>query len=353
MSKLIFENINKTYDNKHKAVIDANLTIDEGEFMVLVGPSGCGKSTMLRMVAGLEDISSGNLYYGDQKWNELEPKKRNVGMVFQNYALYPHLTVGENLAFPLSVNKVKKNIIQQKVNDIAILIGLSDYLDRKPKQLSGGQRQRVALGRAIIRKPNLFLFDEPLSNLDAKLRVQMRNEIRHLHKKFNVSSIYVTHDQVEAMTMGTRLAVMNEGKIMQVDSPDIIYNEPANLFVAGFIGSPEMNFFKGVIDSGIFKEQKSNIEFRSIIDIDGNFTAGIRPEEFSLTENSDSFIEVAIIGIENLGHESILYFYTADDLKKIRVIDKKDFKINDKIRLYYKPEKIKYFDEKGERIKPC
>jgi multiple sugar transport system ATP-binding protein len=352
MPKLVFENISKTYSNGQNAVRNANLVIDESEFMVLVGPSGCGKSTMLRMVAGLEDITSGNLSYGDTKWNDLEPKKRKVGMVFQNYALYPHLTVAENLAFPLSVNKVKKDIIKSKVNEIADLIGLKDYLSRKPKHLSGGQRQRVALGRAIIRKPNLFLFDEPLSNLDAKLRVQMRNEIRKLHDKFKVSSIYVTHDQVEAMTMGTRLAVMNEGKIMQVDTPDKIYNDPANLFVAGFIGSPEMNFFKGNIENGFFIEDQSGIKFKTNFKDQNNIIAGIRPEEFSLNPSKkDDFIEVEVNSIENLGHESIIYFYTANELKKIRTSEKLNFAQNDKIKIHYNPNNIKYFDEKGDRLR--
>lgn len=353
MPKLILENINKIYSNDFHAVKDVNLTVSDGEFMVLVGPSGCGKSTVLRMIAGLEDISSGNLIYDGKIWNDLEPKKRNIGMVFQNYALYPHLTVAENLAFPLSVAKVSKKEIMQKVNETANIIGLNELLDRKPKQLSGGQRQRVALGRAIIRKPNLFLFDEPLSNLDAKLRVQMRNEIQKLHKDFGVSSIYVTHDQVEAMTMGTRLAVMNGGEIMQVDTPEKIYSDPDNLFVAGFIGSPEMNFFKGNIEAGIFYESESAVKFPiNSIDLK-NVTIGIRPEAFSLT-NSDSKtdkINVQILSSEFLGHETIIYFKTAETLKRVRIFENLQDDNIKNLDLYYNRKDLLLFDSDGIRIR--
>ena len=352
MSILKFEKINKTYANGQEAVKNADLTIGSGEFMVLVGPSGCGKSTMLRMVAGLEDITSGSLTFADVLWNDLEPKKRNVGMVFQNYALYPHLTVAENLAFPLSVGKVKKDVIKSKVAEIAEMIGLTEYLDRKPKQLSGGQRQRVALGRAIIRKPNLFLFDEPLSNLDAKLRVHMRNEIKKLHEKFQVTSLYVTHDQVEAMTMGTKLAVMNKGEIMQADTPANIYSDPDNIFVAGFIGSPEMNFFKGNISGGKFRENGSNIEFVTTFPDQNNVTAGIRPEELYLeTGKNTSSFEIESVSSEYLGHETIINFFTANTLKRIRIFAEFENFDKIKIKVYYNPENIKYFDEKGNRIR--
>lgn len=351
MQKLIFENISKTYSNGFNAVDNVNLTVNEGEFMVLVGPSGCGKSTMLRMVAGLESISSGKLMFGKEIWNDLEPKKRNIGMVFQNYALYPHLTVAENLGFPLSVNKIKKSEIAAKVKEVATMIGLSELLDRKPKQLSGGQRQRVALGRAIIRKPNLFLFDEPLSNLDAKLRVHMRNEIQKLHLKFSVSSIYVTHDQVEAMTMGTRLAVMNNGKIMQVDTPERIYSDPENIFVAGFIGSPEMNFFKGNIENGYFFENGSTIKIKVNCTNMINVTIGIRPEDFYLNGKFEDSLDISISNTEYLGHESIIYFESAGNLKRIRVFEKIILGKNINQKIFYKPESIKIFDHEGMRIR--
>lgn len=353
MPKLILENIDKIYQNDFHAVKNVNLDISDGEFMVLVGPSGCGKSTVLRMIAGLEDISSGKLIYDGIIWNDLEPKKRNIGMVFQNYALYPHLTVAENLAFPLSVAKMPKKEIMQKVNETADIIGLNELLDRKPKQLSGGQRQRVALGRAIIRKPKLFLFDEPLSNLDAKLRVQMRNEIQKLHQKFSVASVYVTHDQVEAMTMGTRLAVMNAGEIMQVDTPERIYSDPDNLFVAGFIGSPEMNSFKGDIESNSLAESGSSLRFAISSANIKNATIGIRPESFAIkqTDAKPNKISVKVLSSEYLGHETIIYFKTAESLKRVRVFDKMTKKNNANLDLYYNSNDLLLFGADGKRIR--
>ena len=242
MSSLSLKNICKKYPNGFEAVKDFNLEIEDKEFIIFVGPSGCGKSTTLRMVAGLEDISSGELYIDGKLVNDVEPKDRDIAMVFQNYALYPHMTVYDNMAFGLKLRKVPKDEIDKKVREAAEILDLSALLDRKPKALSGGQRQRVAMGRAIVRKPKVFLMDEPLSNLDAKLRVQMRIEIAKLHQNLGTTIIYVTHDQTEAMTLGTRIVVMKAGIVQQVDTPQNLYEKPANLFVAGFMGSPQMNF---------------------------------------------------------------------------------------------------------------
>src|SRR5512138_1374475 len=247
MADIVLNNVHKVYGHV-VAVTDFNLAIKDREFVVLVGPSGCGKSTALRMIAGLEEISAGTLSIGDRTVNDLPPKERDVAMVFQNYALYPHMSVRENLEFGLKIRKTPKPDMDKLVNEAADILGITHLLDRKPKQLSGGQRQRVALGRAIVRKPAVFLFDEPLSNLDAKLRVQMRAEISKLQQRLRTTSVYVTHDQVEAMTMGHRIAVMNAGKIQQVGTPLEVYDKPANIFVAQFIGTPPMNFFPAAVD---------------------------------------------------------------------------------------------------------
>jgi len=245
MAVVELKNVSKVYDNKLKVVSDVNLTISDSEFVVLVGPSGCGKSTTLRMIAGLEEISEGEIYIDGKLINEVSPKDRDIAMVFQNYALYPHMTVYDNMAFGLKLRKYSKEEIKQRVSDAAKILDLEEYLERKPKALSGGQRQRVAVRRAIVRKPKVFLFDEPLSNLDAKLRVQMRTEISKLHHKLDATMIYVTHDQTEAMTMGDRIVVMKDGFVQQVDTPMHLYNNPQNKFVAGFIGSPAMDFIEG------------------------------------------------------------------------------------------------------------
>src|SRR5574344_1358236 len=242
MSNVILKNVKKTYDNSKTVINDVNLEIKDKEFVVLVGASGCGKSTLLRMIAGLEDITDGEIFIGDKKVNNVPPKDRDIAFVFQSYALYPHMTVKENIAFGLKMRKLSADKIEKKVKEAAEILDLTSYLDRKPKQLSGGQRQRVALGRAIVREPKVFLMDEPLSNLDAKLRVQMRSEIKKLHRKLGTTFIYVTHDQTEALTMGDRIVVLDKGVIQQIDNPDNIYNDPKNTFVAGFIGSPPMNF---------------------------------------------------------------------------------------------------------------
>ncbi|MBK7978879.1 MAG: sn-glycerol-3-phosphate ABC transporter ATP-binding protein UgpC [Ignavibacteriae bacterium] len=242
MANLSIKNLFKSYDQKNYAVNNVNIEIANGEFVVLVGPSGCGKSTILRMIAGLEDITKGEIFIDSRLVNNVSPKDRDIAMVFQNYALYPHMSVFENISFGLKLRKFSKEEINKRVNDASEILGLTDLLDRKPKQLSGGQRQRVALGRAIVRNPKVFLFDEPLSNLDAKLRVQMRTEISKLHKKLGTTMIYVTHDQTEAMTMGDKIVILNNGEVQQIDTPMNLYTKPKNKFVAGFIGSPAMNF---------------------------------------------------------------------------------------------------------------
>ena len=251
MANLSLKNINKIYDNGFHAVKDFNMEIEDKEFIIFVGPSGCGKSTTLRMIAGLEDISSGELEIDGKRMNEVEPKDRDIAMVFQNYALYPHMTIYDNMAFSLKIKKTPKDEIDRKVKEAAKILGIENLLKRKPKQLSGGQRQRVAMGRAIVRNPKVFLMDEPLSNLDAKLRVQMRIEISKLHQKLGTTMIYVTHDQTEAMTLGTRIVVMKDGVVQQIDTPQNLYDHPKNLFVAGFIGSPQIN----LIDVEVIKEE--------------------------------------------------------------------------------------------------
>lgn len=290
MSSVILKNIKKTYDNNKTIINNINLEIKDKEFVVLVGASGCGKSTLLRMIAGLENISSGEIYIDDKLVNNIQPKDRDIAFVFQSYALYPHMTVRENIAFGLKMRKIDKATIDKKVQEAAEILDLTEYLDRKPKQLSGGQRQRVALGRAIVRNPKVFLMDEPLSNLDAKLRVQMRSEIKKLHEKLQTTFIYVTHDQTEALTMGDRIVVLNNGDIQQVDTPDGIYNDPKNTFVAGFVGSPQMNFIEG-----------------KALGLDENILYGIRPEKMT-NPNGDIKLTVNIEISEMLGSEKIAYF---------------------------------------------
>ncbi len=324
MAEVILKNISKTYDGKTYAVSNVNFDIKDKEFVVLVGPSGCGKSTTLRMIAGLEDISDGELLIDDKKVNEVSPKDRDIAMVFQNYALYPHMTVYENMAFGLKMRKFPKKEIEERVNETAKILELEPYLKRKPKALSGGQRQRVALGRAIVRKPKVFLFDEPLSNLDAKMRVQMRTEISKLHKKLNTTMIYVTHDQTEAMTMGDKIVVMKDGIVNQIDTPLNLYNFPENKFVAGFIGSPSMNFIEGKIvnDNGLkFKSINGTINLdiperlkkEAGNNINKSAFAGIRPEDIHDTVNPDNRISsnkitVKLDVVEPMGNEIFLYF---------------------------------------------
>jgi multiple sugar transport system ATP-binding protein len=324
MAQVRLNHVFKKYPNGFNAVKDFHLDIKDKEFLVLVGPSGCGKSTTLRMIAGLEDISEGELYIGDRLVNDVPPKDRDIAMVFQSYALYPHMTVYENMAFGLKLRKFKKDEIEKRVREAAKILDIEHLLDRKPKQLSGGQRQRVALGRAIVREPQVFLMDEPLSNLDAKLRVQMRTEISKLHQRLETTIIYVTHDQTEAMTMGDRIVVMRDGVIQQVDTPTEIYNKPANMFVAGFIGSPSMNFVEGSLteESGdvYFTTKGAKVKIpagraqvlREQGYVGKEVVFGIRPEAVHdepvfLEASPDSAFEGKVEVAENMGAEMYLY----------------------------------------------
>lgn len=325
MAEVILKNVSKIYDDKTKAVDNVNIEIRDKEFVVLVGPSGCGKTTTLRMIAGLEEISEGEILIDGKIINNLPPKDRDIAMVFQNYALYPHMTVYENIAFGLKLRKLENDEIKKRVINAAKVLGLENHLERKPKALSGGQRQRVAVGRAIVRNPKVFLFDEPLSNLDAKLRVQMRTEISRLHKELGVTMIYVTHDQVEAMTMGDRIVVMKDGRVQQIDTPINLYNKPANKFVAGFIGSPSMNFIKGeILPSGnelFFESTGKNFRFNIPEKFYEAFKKksirkvwlGIRPEDIHLTDASETLsnqfgFQSEIQLVEPLGNQTLVYF---------------------------------------------
>ena len=343
MSGLLLKGINKVYPSGVQAVFDFCLDIRDKEFIVLVGPSGCGKSTTLRMIAGLEEISSGELYIDGKLVNDVVPKDRDIAMVFQNYALYPHMSVYDNMAFGLKLRKVPKEIIDQKVKAAAEILGITDYLSRKPKALSGGQRQRVALGRTIVREPKVFLLDEPLSNLDAKLRASMRTEISKLHARLATTFIYVTHDQVEAMTMGTRIVVMKDGFMQQVDTPQNLYDYPINLFVAGFIGTPQMNFFKDSTLSS--KKGKVYVEFiggnkillpksvaarikniNEYLDTGKSITLGVRPEDIHqdqmfISNSPDTVVKARVEVIEKLGAETQIYCELDHEGKESSVID--------------------------------
>ncbi len=315
MAKVILKSLNKLYDNGYKAANNINLDIEDGEFVVLVGPSGCGKSTTLRMIAGLEEISSGELYIEDRLVNKVEPVDRDIAMVFQNYALYPHFSVYENMAFALKIKKMNKKEIEKKINETAKILELEELLNRKPKELSGGQRQRVALGRAIVREPKVFLMDEPLSNLDAKLRVSMRSEIIKLHQRLKTTFIYVTHDQTEAMTMGNKIVVMNKGEIQQIADPVTIYEKPSNKFVASFIGSPQMNFMRVKVmetDDNICIENayvKHNIKDRNLSEIfkekycGSEVVVGVRAEDIEVVENNNGE-SVKDFGIKDSGNQN-------------------------------------------------
>ena len=319
MSKVVLKKVEKQYPNGFKAVHGIDLEIKDGEFMVFVGPSGCAKSTTLRMIAGLEDITGGEVYIGDRLVNDIPPKDRGIAMVFRNYALYPHMTVYENMAFGLKLKKTPKDEIDRRVREAAEKLEITELLDRKPKEMSGGQRQRVALGRAIVREPEVFLFDEPLSNLDAKLRVSMRVRITQLHQELKTTMIYVTHDQVEAMTMGDRITVMKAGRIMQVDTPLNLYHYPANRFVAGFIGSPTMNLIDGILlerdgrtyidlngaELEIYGEKAEKIKGH----IGRKVTFGIRPENISVHHEEDNLSKKGEVSVvEQMGNEEYIYF---------------------------------------------
>lgn len=367
MASLSLRHIYKIYQGGVKAVSDFNLEIDDKEFIVFVGPSGCGKSTTLRMVAGLEEISAGELYIDGKLVNDVEPKDRDIAMVFQNYALYPHMTVYDNMAFGLRLRKMNSKEIDKRVQEAAAILGITPLLSRKPKALSGGQRQRVALGRAIVREPKVFLLDEPLSNLDAKLRVQMRTEITKLHNKLATTFIYVTHDQTEAMTMGTRIVVMKDGIIQQIDTPTCLYDNPENLFVASFLGSPQMNFFKAqLVKEGdklysVFGNNKILVpesRAKRIIDdyyIGREVVMGVRPEdihdeEIFISSNPDTVINAEIDVIEKLGNETILYMKVdgKEDYTVARIDARSQFATGENVNLAIDANHIHFFDPDTE-----
>ena len=374
MASLSLRGIYKKYPGGFFAVKDVNLEITDKEFIILVGPSGCGKSTTLRMIAGLEEISEGELYIGDRLVNDIAPKDRDIAMVFQNYALYPHMTVYDNMAFGLKLRKVPKDEIDRKVKEAAKILDLEHLLDRKPKAMSGGQRQRVALGRAIVRSPQVFLLDEPLSNLDAKLRAQMRTEIAKLHQKLGTTFIYVTHDQTEAMTMGDRIVVMKDGIIQQVDTPQALYEKPCNKFVAGFLGSPQMNFVesvlrkngskyvvefgsadtkstRGVIYSVELPEAKIVPELANYVDKE--IIMGIRPEsvhdeEMYLSNASTGIIECDVDITEMMGAETFLYLTCQGIPLTARVSPRSKARPQDKIKVAIDPNRVHLFDKDTE-----
>lgn len=362
MSKVVLKDVEKVYPNGFKAVHGINLEVEDGEFMVLVGPSGCAKSTTLRMIAGLEEISGGTISIGDKAVNDIPPKDREIAMVFQNYALYPHMTVYENMGFSLKMKKAPKNITDEKVRESAKILDIEDLLDRKPKELSGGQRQRVAVGRAIVRDPKVFLFDEPLSNLDAKLRVHMRVQLSQLHQRLKSTMIYVTHDQVEAMTMGDRICVMNLGKIMQVDTPLNVYQYPANKFVAGFIGSPPMNFMEGeVIEiNNDIKIKIKEVKLKLPLDKSRNLKNyvgkkiwfGIRPEDINIgNSDEENSIKGKIEVIEFMGNEAFIYSKIGNDqfISRTDFLGAKDLKNGSECFFSINMDKCHIFDYDSEK----
>ena len=363
MADLQLKNIYKRYSGNVTAVSDFCIDIEDKEFIILVGPSGCGKSTTLRMIAGLEEISEGELYIGGKLMNDVAPKDRDIAMVFQSYALYPHMTVFDNMAFALKLRKTPKDEIKKRVTEAAKILDIEHLLDRKPKALSGGQRQRVAMGRAIVRSPKVFLMDEPLSNLDAKLRVAMRTEIKKLHNKLKTTFIYVTHDQTEAMTMGTRIVVMKDGVVQQIDSPNNLYNYPCNQFVAGFIGSPQMNFCDVVIEKdgdatyAVFGENKIAIpegKAGALADYVGKeVVMGIRPEDIHDDEaflstypnaTVDAFVEVT----EMMGAETYLYLQIAEKAFTARVNARSTSKADDTVKVGFDVNRLHFFDKETE-----
>ncbi|MBR4874747.1 MAG: sn-glycerol-3-phosphate ABC transporter ATP-binding protein UgpC [Clostridia bacterium] len=365
MAGLNLKGIFKVYPGGVTAVNDFNLDIEDKEFIVLVGPSGCGKSTTLRMIAGLEDISDGELYIDDKLMNEVPPKNRDIAMVFQNYALYPHMTVFDNMAFGLKLRKMPKDEIKKRVHEAAQILDIEHLLDRKPKALSGGQRQRVALGRAIVREPKVFLMDEPLSNLDAKLRGQMRAEIGKLHNKLQTTFIYVTHDQTEAMTMGSRIVVMKDGIIQQIDAPQTLYDHPVNMFVGGFIGSPTMDFVEGKIaqeDGGVyFVFGGSKVKFpegraTKIVDkgyVGKEVVMGVRAEhihdeEVFLTSSPDSVVDAHVEITELMGSETLLHLTIENGSFIAKVDPRTTAKVGDDIKIAFDMNRIHLFDKETE-----
>ena len=370
MASLSLKNICKVYPNGFAAVKDFNLEIEDKEFVIFVGPSGCGKSTTLRMIAGLEEITEGELYIGDKLMNDIAPKDRDIAMVFQNYALYPHMTVYENMAFGLKLRKTPKEEIKRRVEEAAEILGITHLLDRKPKAMSGGQKQRVALGRAIVRNPKVFLLDEPLSNLDAKLRATMRTELTKIHNKVGTTFVYVTHDQVEAMTMATRIVVMKDGLIQQVDTPQKLYDYPCNIFVAGFLGTPQMNFINGKLvarDGGVYfdfqnvslklPDEKANAE--ELKDYIGQeVVIGLRPEAISdsadaVAANPEYSFEVNVDVTELMGAEIYLYLTVGDPEDEptsliARVSSRSQSRAGDKIKVAVDMSRFHIFDKDTE-----
>ena len=362
MASISFKNVTKIYDGAAKPVVpNLNLDIKDKEFVILVGPSGCGKSTTLRMIAGLESVSEGELYIGDRVVNKVPPKDRDIAMVFQNYALYPHMNVYKNIAFGLNLRKEDKAEIDRRVKEAAKILDLTHLLERKPKELSGGQRQRVALGRAMVRQPSVFLLDEPLSNLDAKLRASMRTEIARLHQKLDTTFVYVTHDQTEAMTMGDRIVVMKDGIIQQYDTPQVLYDTPANLFVAGFIGSPQMNFLEVSIRKesnklyAILGKNKlviSDSKRAALAPYEGkNVTMGFRPEDFSVEEKpaADSSIAAEMTFSELLGADYNLYMNVNDDKIIVKIPATAKRPASGPLKLTANMDKAHFFDKESEK----
>ena len=350
MSTVRLSNVNKSFGNL-RVVSDVNLEIFDGEFLVLLGPSGCGKSTTLRMIAGLEETSSGDILIDGKVINDDDPKDRNIAMVFQNYALYPHMSVRKNLAFGLKMRNMKTLSITEKVNEVAEMLQLSDLMERLPAQLSGGQRQRVAMGRAMVRTPKVFLFDEPLSNLDAVLRTELRSELKKLHMQLKTTSIYVTHDQVEAMTLADRIVILNLGNIEQVGSPDEIYTNPSNIFVAQFIGTPKMNILKvsesDIISGDEIKFLGNNIKLKEISLAKKDYFFGIRPEHFSLSEDCQYKFKPKIDLTENLGNEKIAYMKVDEH----EISAKLPGQNNDVDHIGFDVKDIFIFDEDGNRVR--
>lgn len=350
MSKVELQNISKSYDKQADVLHNINLSIEKGEFFVLVGPSGSGKSTLLRMIAGLEEITGGTLKIADRVVNHLPPKDRNLSMVFQNYALYPHLNVEQNILFGLRAKKVSKQEQQERLKATVDMMGLSNLLKRKPRELSGGQRQRVALARSVVSEAPLCLMDEPLSNLDAKLRAHMRIEIRRLQKKLGLTMIYVTHDQVEAMTMGDRIMVLNDGEIQQVGEPITLYNEPANLFVASFIGSPKMNLGKATLINQSLRLEDSleidmgSIELTEIIAQTANLTVGIRAEHILPAVDREATHKLEVINVEQLGNETLATFEVGTELWTAKWLGQWSIKVGEKVPVHISNDKLCFFD---------
>jgi multiple sugar transport system ATP-binding protein len=352
MANVALKHLDKTYAGGQRAVCDVSVDIADGEFVVLVGPSGCGKSTTLRMIAGLEEVSAGEIYIGDRLVNDVAPGDRDIAMVFQNYALYPHMSVRQNMAFGLKMRRTARAEIEKRVREAAEILSIESLLDRRPRELSGGQRQRVALGRAIVREPKVFLFDEPLSNLDAKLRVQMRAEIARLHQRLKSTVIYVTHDQVEAMTLGQRIVLMDRGVVQQVDTPMNIYERPVNRFVGSFIGSPAMNFFSGAVSG-----QEFRLAGGGAVLLDGTFpagpaTLGVRPEDLLTNGHGLPLASVMLEVVEHMGHETMGHFEFCGDRHIARLSADTSAKPGDKLALAIRPGAYHLFanDATGRRL---